>query len=151
MQVATAEDVFLFDLNAICGDGALQPVHGKGVCSRNGNGYGNGSCRGKKSSRDRPPRYRRDELAREFDRTVGDLFSDDRIVKLGFSFRNDAAHLRRTWPEIAGFRNISALLEVRDLSEAVLGREVGSLSNTCEAWLGKPLDKTECASRWDHR
>lgn len=38
-----------------------------------------------------------------------------------------------------------------ELSSAVLGRSTPSLSKTCEAWLGKPLDKTECASKWDVR
>lgn len=41
--------------------------------------------------------------------------------------------------------------QVGELSSAVLGRRTPSLSKTCEAWLGKPLDKTECASKWASR
>lgn len=130
-QVATATDVFVFDLDVICGNG-----NSSGGWPRDGsNRRGNSNI----------------ELARTFDRTIGALFSDETIVKLGFSFHQDTTHLRRTWPGVKGFRNISALLEVGSLSEAVLEREVGSLSKTCKAWLGKPLDKTECTSQWHRR
>ena len=133
-QVATSTDVFLFDLDALCGDGV--------------NDWSRG---GSRSGRERRAPHRRNELARAFDRTIGALFSDERIVKLGFAFHHDLSLLRRTWPGVEGFRNVSALLEVGSLSEAVLGKEVGSLSKTCEAWLGKPLDKNECTSEWNQR
>ncbi|CBN77309.1 conserved unknown protein [Ectocarpus siliculosus] len=91
------------------------------------------------------------EVSRQFDATVEDLLTDPHIVKLGFSFAHDATALRKTFPSARGFRRIAALLEVGELSSAVLGRSTPSLSKTCEAWLGKPLDKTECASKWDVR
>lgn len=131
--MATATDVFLFDLDAICGNGS----------SSSSSGWHRDRTRRRCNSNI--------ELARTFDRTIGALFSDETIVKLGFSFHQDTSHLRRTWPSVKGFRNISALLEVGSLSEAVLEREVGSLSKTCKAWLGKPLDKTECTSQWHRR
>ncbi|CAN0224628.1 unnamed protein product [Ectocarpus sp. 6 AP-2014] len=91
------------------------------------------------------------EVSRQFDATVEGLLTDPHIVKLGFSFAHDATALRKTFPSARGFRRIAALLEVGELSSAVLGRSTPSLSKTCEAWLGKPLDKTECASKWDVR
>ncbi|CAN0148816.1 unnamed protein product [Pylaiella littoralis] len=86
-----------------------------------------------------------------FDATMEALLSNPRIVKLGFSFKQDAAALRKACPEVRGFRQIEPLLEVGVLSSAVLGRETPSLTKTCREWLGKPLDKTECASKWANR
>ncbi|CAM9902554.1 unnamed protein product, partial [Hapterophycus canaliculatus] len=91
------------------------------------------------------------DLSRNFDATMGALLSDPRIVKLGFAFGSDAAALRKACQNMRGFRQIEALLEVGKLSSDVLGRETPSLSKTCEAWLGKPLDKTECVSKWGER
>eukprot|EP00752_Nemacystus_decipiens_P004366 g3990.t1 len=91
------------------------------------------------------------DVFRRFDATMDSLLSNPRIVKLGFSFSADATALRKACPSMRGFRRILALLEVGDLSYSVLGRKTPSLSKTCEAWLGKPLDKTECASKWATR
>ncbi|CAN0512062.1 unnamed protein product, partial [Laminaria digitata] len=89
--------------------------------------------------------------AQRFDSTIGALFSSLRIVKLGFSFDNDAATLRKTWPHVRGFRRVMAVLEVGEVGESAFGKKTPSLTATCEAWLGKPLDKTECASKWNLR
>ena len=157
--MATSTDVFLFDLDAICGYGSRNGygnANGKinGNTSGNANGSGNGSrpySSRKAQTSSSPPPPRRDELARRFDSMIGHLFASPRIVKLGFSFDNDAATLRRTWPHVRGFRRVAAVLEVGELGESAFGRTTPSLSSTCEAWLGKPLDKTECASKWNLR
>lgn len=47
-----------------------------------------------------------------FDATMEALLSNPRIVKLGFSFKQDAAALRKACPEVRGFRQIEPLLEV---------------------------------------
>eukprot|EP00903_Cladosiphon_okamuranus_P015468 g14282.t1 len=91
------------------------------------------------------------DVLRRFDAIMEPLLSTPRIVKLGFAFGGDAAALRKACPSIRAFRRIEALLEVGELSSAVLGRRTTSLSKTCEAWLGKPLDKTECTSTWGNR
>lgn len=131
MQVATSTNVFLFDLEALCGignnNGAKPPEHTR-----------------------RHP-HRNDDLCERFDRAIGDLLASEDIVKLGFSFDQDIVALRRSWPLVNGFRRIVGLLEVGDLSEDVLGQENSSLTKLCEAWLGKPLDKTECTSKWEIR
>ncbi|CAN0205206.1 unnamed protein product [Scytosiphon promiscuus] len=91
------------------------------------------------------------ELSRHFDATMEALLSDPHIVKLGFAFGPDMAALRKACQSMRGKHGRRACLRVGDLSSAVLGRETPSLSKTCEAWLGKPLDKTECVSKWGKR
>lgn len=169
VQVATSTDVFLFDLDAICGYGdngdsrTRANATGSAYTNTNRNGASNSSNGNSNSSSSSRPPYRRkpppqqprrprhDELARCFDSTIGALFASPRIVKLGFSFDNDAAMLRKTWPHVRGFRRVVAVLEVGELGESAFGKTTPSLSSTCEAWLGKPLDKTECASKWNLR
>lgn len=130
LQVATSSEVFLFDLPGLCG-------------GRNDNrGYpGSAAGAGPKPG----------ELRHRFDDLIAALLSNPSIVKLGFAFDHDLSNLRKCWPEVRGFRRLDSLLEIGKLSNRVLGEEHPSLSKTCEAWLGKPLDKTECASDWGHR
>eukprot|EP00904_Undaria_pinnatifida_P000075 jgi/Undpi1/10068/HiC_scaffold_28.g12522.m1 len=169
LQVATSTDVFLFDLDAICGygdngdsrtranaTGSAYTNTNRNDASNSSNGNSNSSSSSRPPYRRKPPpqqprRPRHDELARCFDSTIGALFASPRIVKLGFSFDNDAAMLRKTWPHVRGFRRVVAVLEVGELGESAFGKTTPSLSSTCEAWLGKPLDKTECASKWNLR
>lgn len=47
--------------------------------------------------------------------------------------------------------NLVRFDQVGPLSNRVLGQQNGSLTQQCEAWLGKPLDKTQCTSDWGHR
>lgn len=96
----------------------------------------------------RPVNDGRLQRLKEFDTMIGDLFTSRDIVKIGFAFSGDMAALRRTWPNVSSFRQLEALLEMSTLSDAVLGESNPSLAKTCNAWLGKPLDKTECASTW---
>lgn len=126
-QVATSSEVFLFDLPALGGG-----------WSGGGRGAKSGPTVGV-------------ELNRRFDKIISALFEDPSIVKLGFAFHQDLQLLRKCWPQARGFRRMVSLLDVGPLSAQALGRSNSSLSKTCQAWLGKPLDKTECASSWGHR
>lgn len=115
MQVATKDEVFIFDLHALCHGG---PSH---------------------------------SLVPQFDYIVETLFSNPNVIKLGFAFKQDVKNLCQSWPKVRGFRCMMGLLDVGKVSKVVLEKNNPSLSKTCEAWLGKPLDKTECISKWENR
>jgi hypothetical protein len=85
---------------------------------------------------------------------IADLWSDSSIIKTGFDFKNDLRKLTRSHPGLGCFDQMLNFIDVQECARFcnwVPGDSSVSLSNVCQAILGKALDKREQMSDWERR
>lgn len=87
-------------------------------------------------------------------RLIADLWSDNSIIKTGFDFKNDLRKLTRSHPGLGCFDLMLNFIDVQECARHcnwVRADSSVSLSNVCQAVLGKALDKREQMSDWERR
>jgi len=87
-------------------------------------------------------------------RLIANLWSDSNIIKTGFDFKNDLRMLTRSHPGLGCFDQMLNFIDVQECARYcnwVSGDSSVSLSNVCQAVLGKALDKREQMSDWERR
>lgn len=96
------------------------------------------------------------ELEAAASQTLLDLFSSQRLLKVGFQLGQDLRRLASSYPHIPAFRTFNAVAEVATLAKKAmqLNRErntkyhTASLSRVTEFLLGKAINKGQQVSDW---
>merc|ERR1711871_892766 len=91
-------------------------------------------------------------LAKEFDDLLRSLFSEKRLVKLGYGLQHDLQRLAASYPHLACFQCITSVLDVQEafLKQAD-GKSSAGLAARCAEHFGAPLSKRLQASAWGAR
>jgi len=99
------------------------------------------------------------ELEAAASQTLEDMFTSQRLLKVGFQLGADLRRLASSYPHIPAFRMFNAVVEVATLAKKAmqLRKErnskyhTTSLSRVTEFLLGKTIDKHEQVSDWSVR
>ena len=99
------------------------------------------------------------ELESAASQTLVDVFSSQRLIKVGFQLGADLRRLASSYPHVPAFRLFEAVVEVSSLAkkamqlnkERNLKYHTASLARVSEFLLGKTVDKTQQVSDWSIR
>jgi len=89
--------------------------------------------------------------SQKFNDFIKQLFTNNKIIKVGFAFNGDLRVLRRGLPKLNCFNDVFNIVEVNQAYKEIDTSPQGGLCRVSEVVLGQPLCKTEQISNWKRR